>query len=263
LTIVTNLWHADPVPMRNCLVTGASRGIGSVIAARLSTAGHRVALTARSADQLTEVAGKLSGPSLSLPADVTDPDATNAVFDTVEEAWGPVEVLVLNAGAAVAKPIAKLTDAEWQSQLDLNLTAPFRAMRRAIPAMVERGWGRIIVIASIAGKIGEPNVGAYTASKHGAIGLVRTAAAELARAGVTVNAVCPGYVDTPMTDGWVEKIAARTGKPAADVRKSLEDKQPIRRLITSDEVADAVELCVLSAAITGQAINVDGGAVQS
>ncbi|MBP2319874.1 NAD(P)-dependent dehydrogenase (short-subunit alcohol dehydrogenase family) [Kibdelosporangium banguiense] len=234
-----------------------------MIAARLSAAGHRVALTARSADQLTEVAGKLSGPSLSLPADVTDPDATNSVFDKIEEAWGPVEVLVLNAGAAVAKPLTKVTDEEWQSQLELNLTAPFRAMRRAIPAMVERGWGRIVVIASTAGKIGEPNVGAYTASKHGAIGLVRTASAELARTGVTVNAVCPGYVDTPMTDGWVTRIAARTGKPEADIRQSLADKQPIRRLIAPDEVADAVELCVLSAAITGQAINVDGGTVQS
>ena len=249
--------------MRNCLVTGASRGIGSVLAARLSAAGHRVALTARSADRLAEVAGKLSGPCLSLPADVTGPAATNAVFDTVEEAWGPVEVLVLNAGAAVSKPITRLTDEEWQGQLELNLTAPFRAMRRAIPAMVERGWGRIIVVASTAGKIGEPNIAAYTASKHGVIGLVRSAAAELAKTGVTVNAVCPGYVDTPMTDGWVERIAGRSGKPQAQIREALERKQPIRRLITSDEVADVVELFVASSAITGQAVNVDGGAVQS
>jgi NAD(P)-dependent dehydrogenase (short-subunit alcohol dehydrogenase family) len=248
--------------MRNCLVTGASRGIGSVLAARLSAAGHRVALTARGADQLAEAAGELPGPSLSLPADVTDPAATNAVFDKVEEAWGPVEVLVLNAGAAVSKPLVKLTDEEWQGQLELNLTAPFRAMRRAIPAMVERGWGRIIVIASTAGKIGEANIAAYTASKHGVVGLVRSAAAELARTGVTVNAVCPGYVDTPMTDGWVEKISARSGKPAEEIRGALERKQPIRRLITTGEVADVVELFLASAAITGQAVNVDGGAVQ-
>jgi NAD(P)-dependent dehydrogenase (short-subunit alcohol dehydrogenase family) len=249
--------------MRNCLVTGASRGIGSVIAARLSAAGHRVALAARSADQLDEVAATLPGSSLAVPADVTDPAATNAVFDKVEDVWGPVEVLVLNAGAAVSKPLPALTDEEWLSQLDLNLTAPFRAMRRAIPAMVERGWGRIVVIASTAGKIGEPNIAAYTASKHGVIGLVRSAAAELARTGVTVNAVCPGYVDTPMTDGWVAKIAERSGKPQEDIRTALERKQPIRRLITSDEVADVVGLCIQSAGITGQAINVDGGAVQS
>ncbi|CAM3629482.1 SDR family NAD(P)-dependent oxidoreductase [Kibdelosporangium persicum] len=234
-----------------------------MIAGRLSAAGHRVALTARGADQLAEVAAKLSGPSLCLPADVTDPAAVDNVFSTVEDAWGPVEVLVLNAGAAVAKPMAKLTDDEWYGQLELNLTAPFRAMRRAIPAMTRSNWGRIVVIASIAGKIGEPNLSAYTASKHGVIGLMRAAAAELAKTGVTVNAVCPGYVDTPMTDGWVGKIAARTGKDRAEIRTALEHKQPIRRLITADEVADVVDLCVASAAITGQAITVDGGAVQS
>ncbi|MFC0113461.1 SDR family NAD(P)-dependent oxidoreductase [Kibdelosporangium aridum] len=248
---------------RNCLVTGASRGIGSVIAGRLSAAGHRVALTARSADQLAEVAEKLPGPSLCLPADVTDPAAMQNVFSTVEETWGTVEVLVLNAGAAVAKPIAKLTDEDWQGQLDLNLTAPFRAIRRAVPAMTEGGWGRIVVISSIAGKAGEPNLAAYTASKHGVIGLVRAVAAEVARKGVTVNAVCPGYVDTPMTDGWVETISSRTGKPQDEIRTALERKQPIHRLITPEEVADVVDLCVASSAITGQAINVDGGAVQS
>jgi NAD(P)-dependent dehydrogenase (short-subunit alcohol dehydrogenase family) len=234
-----------------------------VIASRLSAAGHRVALTARSAGRLAEVAEKLPGPSLCLPADVTDPAAVENVFSTVEEVWGPVEVLVLNAGAAVAKPMVKLTDDEWSGQLELNLTAPFRAMRRAIPAMTRSGWGRIVVIASTAGKIGEPNLSAYTASKHGVIGLVRAAAAELAKTGVTVNAVCPGYVDTPMTDGWVEKIAARTGKDRSEIRAALEHKQPIQRLITADEVADVVGLCVVSAAITGQAITVDGGAVQS
>lgn len=234
-----------------------------MIAGRLSAAGHRVALTARGADQLAHVAGNLPGPALALPADATDPAAVASVFSTVERDWGPVEVLVLNAGAAVSKPIPDLTDDEWYSQLEINLTAPFRAMRRAIPAMVERGWGRVVVIASIAGRAGEPNIGAYTASKHGVIGLVRSAAAELARTGVTVNAVCPGYVDTPMTDGWVARIAERSGKPPRDIRAALERKQPINRLITAAEVADVVDLCVASAAITGQAINVDGGAVQS
>jgi NAD(P)-dependent dehydrogenase (short-subunit alcohol dehydrogenase family) len=235
--------------------------MGAVIATRLSEAGHRVALTARGADQLADVTGKLTGPTLSLPSDVTE--SPDTVFEAVENAWGPVEVLVLNAGAAIAKPITKLTDEDWQSQLDLNLTAPFRYMRRAIPAMVDRGWGRIIVIASIAAKRGEPGIAAYSASKHGVLGLVRTAALELAKTGVTVNAICPGYVDSPMTDGNIELLAARTGRPEPDIRRSLERKQPIDRLITADEVADAVDLCVLSAAITGQGIVVDGGAVQS
>ncbi|MEV4318930.1 SDR family oxidoreductase [Actinocrispum sp. NPDC049592] len=248
---------------RNCLVTGASRGMGATIAARLSAAGHHVALTARSADTLAATAASLAGPSLVIPSDVTDGAATEIIFRTVEEAWGPVEILILNAGAAVPKPLTQLTDEEWQGQLDLNLTAPFRYMRRAIPAMVERGWGRIIVIASVAAKRGEPNISAYTASKHGVLGLVRSAAMELARTGVTVNAICPGYVDSPMTDTNITLLAARTNRPEQDIRKALERKQPINRLITADEVADAVDLCITSAAINGQGIVVDGGATQS
>jgi NAD(P)-dependent dehydrogenase (short-subunit alcohol dehydrogenase family) len=251
------------VQARTCLVTGAGRGIGAAVARRLSAGGHRVALTARSADELEKLAAELDGPSLVVPADVTDPDAIERVFAQVEAAWGPVEVLVLNAGAGTSAPIARVTDADWQRMLDLNLTAPFRMLRRAVPAMVERGYGRVVAVASVAAKRGEPYIAAYTASKHGLLGLVRSAAQELARTGVTVNAVCPAYVDTPMTDATVASISATTGRTAEQAREALERRQPIGRLVTPDEVADAVLLCVASAAITGQGINVDGGAVQS
>ncbi|MDN5931693.1 MAG: SDR family oxidoreductase [Pseudonocardia sp.] len=252
-----------PFLARRCLVTGAGRGIGAAVARRLSADGHRVALTARGTAELEALAAELPGPSLVVPADVTDPAAADAVFAAVEQAWGPVEVLVLNAGAGVSAPLARTTDADWLRMLDLNLTAPFRLLRRAVPGMVEQGFGRVVAVASVAAKIGEPYIAAYTASKHGLLGLVRSAAAELATTGVTVNAVCPAYVDTPMTDRSVDAIAAATGRTPANVREALERRQPIGRLITVDEVADAVLLCVASAAVTGQGINVDGGAVQS
>jgi NAD(P)-dependent dehydrogenase (short-subunit alcohol dehydrogenase family) len=198
-----------------------------------------------------------------VPADVTAPDAVESVFAEVERAWGPVEVLVLNAGAGTSAPLQPTTDADWQRMLDLNLTAPFRMLRRAVPGMVEQGFGRVVAIASVAAKRGEPYISAYTASKHGLLGLVRSAASELATTGVTVNAVCPAYVDTPMTDATVASISSTTGRTPEQAREVLERRQPIGRLVTPDEVADAVLLCVTSGAITGQGINVDGGAVQS
>jgi NAD(P)-dependent dehydrogenase (short-subunit alcohol dehydrogenase family) len=251
------------VNTKTCLVTGAGRGIGAAVAQRLSAAGHRVALTARTGAELDALAGRLPGPALPVPADVTDPEAVDQVFAAVEREWGPVEVLVLNAGAGASAPLARTTDADWERMLALNLTAPFRMLRRAVPAMVERGFGRVVAVASVAAKRGEPYIAAYTASKHGLLGLVRSAASELATTGVTVNAVCPAYVDTPMTDGTVASISTVTGRTVAEAREALERRQPIGRLVTPDEVADAVLLCVASAAITGQGINVDGGAVQS
>jgi NAD(P)-dependent dehydrogenase (short-subunit alcohol dehydrogenase family) len=248
---------------RVALVTGAGKGIGAACAAALSATGHRVALLARSADDLAAVAGGLPGETLVLPTDVTDPAALEDAFATVESEWGPVEVLVVNAGAAMSATVVKTSDEDWQRMLDLNLTAPFRCLRRALPAMTEAGWGRVVVVASIAGKTGGARIAAYTASKHGVLGLVRTAAAEVAPTGVTVNAVCPGYVDTPMTDESVATIAAGTGRTPDDARSILARMQPIGRLVTPEEVASAVMLCVDNGAVNGQGLNVDGGAVQS
>lgn len=245
------------------LVTGAGRGIGRAVSRRLSAEGYRVALAARSKDQLEETAQSCELETLVVPADLNEAGAIHSVFTEVEQRWGPVEVLVANAGTGVSATIVETTDEQWQQMLDLNLTAPFRCIRRALPAMTERQHGRIVVIASVAAKRGEPYVAAYTASKHGVLGLVRSAAAELAAAGVTVNAVCPAFVDTPMTDETVRQIAARTGRDEQEARAVLENKQPFGRLVTTDEVADAVWFCVANGGVTGQGINVDGGAVQS
>jgi NAD(P)-dependent dehydrogenase (short-subunit alcohol dehydrogenase family) len=251
--------HTNPI----ALVTGAGRGIGRAVAVRLSSEGYRVALTARTEDELRETAGMCAGETQVLPADITSTEAIDQVFSDVEDAWGGVDVLVANAGSGTSAPLAKTTDEHWAAMLDVNLTAPFRCIRRAIPGMLERGHGRIVVVASVSAKIGEPYVSAYTASKHGILGVVRSAAAELASTGITVNAVCPGYVDTPMTDRTVAGISERTGRTLGEARAVLAQKQPNGRLVTVEEVADAVWLCVTNAALNGQGINVDGGGVQS
>lgn len=248
---------------RTCLVTGASRGIGRSVVERLVADGHRVAMVARSKQDIDDVAAAVGGTTMAIAADVTDPDDVERIFREVEARWGAVEVLVSNAGFGTAAPLVNTTDEVWHRALELNLTAPFRCIRRAAPGMLESGWGRIVVIASVVAKRGEAEVSAYTASKHGVLGLVRSAAAEYARRGVTVNAVCPGYVDTLMTDQTVGAISARTGRSAEDARKALASRQPIGRLIDSVEVAEAVHFCVVNGAVTGQGINVDGGAVQS
>ena len=248
---------------RTCLVTGASRGIGAATAARLAADGHRVALLGRDAGALEALAETLPSPFLIVPADVTDADQTEEAFARVEREWGPVEVLVSNAGSGAAAPLVETTDELWARMIDLNLTAPFRLLRRAVPGMVSGGWGRIVVVASVVAKRGEPQVAAYSAAKHGALGLVRAAAAELARTGVTVNAVCPGYVDTDMTARAVENIRARTGRGAEQALEAIKGMSPQHRLVTPEEVA-AVALLLASEdgrGITGQAINVDGGAV--
>jgi NAD(P)-dependent dehydrogenase (short-subunit alcohol dehydrogenase family) len=248
-------------PQRTCLVTGASRGIGRTVAARLSAAGHRVVLTARTVPDLRDAAAECPGPTLAEPADVTSCPDVERLFGEVEEEWGTVDILVLNAGASISAPLARVTDEQWQHMLDLNLTAPFYCLRRAVPAMVEQGYGRVVAVASVAATGGAPYLAAYTASKHGVLGLMRSAAAELARTGVTANTVCPAFVDTAITDTIVQGMMARNPDRYMEkqARAFLDRQQPIGRMVTTDEVADAVLLCVDNAAITGEAINVDGG----
>ncbi|GAA0907649.1 SDR family NAD(P)-dependent oxidoreductase [Pseudonocardia zijingensis] len=245
------------------VVTGAGQGIGLATARLLAQSGYRTVLAGRDRAKLDAAAAAVPGPALAVAADLTVPAQVEELFATVEDTWAPAEVLVANAGTSLAAPITRTTDAQWQQMLDTNLTAPFRCIRRALPPMLEARRGRIVVIASVVAKRGERQVSAYTASKHGVLGLVRAVADEVARHGVTANAVCPGYVDTPMTDATVAAIAERTGTTPAEARAVLERRQPIHRLVQPEEVAAAVLSCVQNGAINGQGINVDGGAVQS
>ena len=185
-------------------------------AVRLAAEGYRVALTARSEDELRETAALLAAETLVLPADMLDPAAPDPVTAAVEQAWGPVSVLVANAGAGSSAPVAKLSDELWARQLELNLTAPFRAVRRVVPAMVEHGWGRIVVVASMAAKRGEPYLGRLLRGKHGVLGLVRAAAAELPRPVSPRTRSARRTSTPPMTEGAVEMIVRFTGRSPED-----------------------------------------------
>jgi NAD(P)-dependent dehydrogenase (short-subunit alcohol dehydrogenase family) len=239
-------------PLR-VLVTGASRGIGEEIAIQLLDAGHNVALTARTASDLTAIVAGRTNKTLVIPADVTDPTSAESAISKIVSAWGGIDVLILNAGDGSAAPIEKTTDAIWNHSIAINLTAPFQYLRAAVPAMKEAKFGRVIVIASTAGLEGEANVSAYTAAKHGVVGLVKSAAAELAKHGITVNAVCPSYVDTPMTKRSLEAAAARTGKDFNEVKAALEAKLPGGRFLTPKEVASAAIAFIDLPNTTGQA----------
>lgn len=241
------------------LVTGGGRGIGEAVARRLAREGLRVAVLGRSPADLDRVARDVAG--LAVPCDVTDPAALDAALARVADALGPVDVLVNNAGLADSAPLERTDDAMWSRTMALNLDAPFRLCRALMPSMAKRGWGRVVNVASNAGLRGYAYTSAYCASKHAVVGLTRALAVEFARTGVTVNAVCPGFVDTAMSARSVERITASTGRAETEARAFLEALSPQKRLMTVEEVAHAVWSLVPHEArgVHGQAIALDGG----
>jgi len=226
---------------RTVVVTGGAKGIGKAIAERFS------------------------GDDVHAPGhgelDVTDEAQVTSYFERL----GRVDVLVNNAGVAVGAPLARTTLEDWRAHLDVNATGAFLCTRAVLNGMIERGDGRIVTVASVAGLVGARYTAAYSASKHAAVGLMRAAAAEVAGTGVTANAVCPAYVDTAMTERTVDNIVARTDRTPEEARAEIEKLTPLGRLLEPDEVAAAVVFLASpeAASINGQAIVLDGGGLQT
>lgn len=249
---------------KRAVVTGGGRGIGAACARALSRAGARVLVAARSLDEVEGVAASIrheGGAALSCTLDVTDPASVDAMANTAHDELGGVDILVNNAGVASSAPIHRLDLAEWNRVMGVNATGTFLCTRAFLPAMAQAGWGRVVNVASVAGVVGAAYIAAYTASKHAVVGLTRALAAEVAARGVTVNAVCPAYVDTGMTSESVERIVAKTGRTQAQALDALVGSTPLGRLIEPEEVAHmVVSLCSRhAAAVNGQALVMDGG----
>jgi NAD(P)-dependent dehydrogenase (short-subunit alcohol dehydrogenase family) len=251
---------AQKVVGNHALVTGGGSGVGRAIALALAEAGVEVTICGRRADALDAVARE-SGRIHGIAADVTDEQSMLALYEQAEAARGPFDIVVANAGAAGSAPAHKVTLADWQKTLDVNLTGAFLTVKPALSGMAARKSGRIIFIASTAGLKGYGYVAPYVAAKHGVVGLMRALAAELAKTGATVNTVCPGYVETDMLEQSVKKIVEKTGRSPEEARATLTATNPQGRLVQVDEVADAVLwLCGDKArSVTGQTIALSGG----
>ena len=249
---------------QHALVTGASRGIGAVVAAALAAEGAHVSLLAREAQSLARLAGQLGNDrALPVAADVTDGASVRGAFAAARARFGPVHILINNAGQAASAKFTDTDEALWQRIMAVNLTGTYLCAHAAVTDMLELKYGRIVNIASIAGLRGAAYISAYVASKHAVIGLTRALALEYATRNITVNAVCPGYVDTDIVKQAVATIRHKTGRSESEALAALVATNPQQRLITPEEVANAVLwLCRPgSQSITGQSLIISGGEV--
>jgi NAD(P)-dependent dehydrogenase (short-subunit alcohol dehydrogenase family) len=229
------------MPSRVVFVTGAGRGVGRAIARRFARDGYAVALFGRSHGPVREAADELlarGAEALAVTGDVGSRDDVRNAVALTEQRLGPIDVLVNNAGIAESAPFASMDDELWDRTIATNLTGTYNCMRAIVPGMFARGYGRVINVASTAARVAFPYTAAYVASKHGVLGLTRAVALEAQKRGVTVNAICPGWIDTDMTTASIARIVEKTGRTVAEARQALAEMNPQRRLIDPDEVAE-------------------------
>ncbi len=247
------------------VVTGAGRGIGRSLALSLARIGHPVVIQARTPAQLEAVKAEIEsagGRCQISTGDVTEGAAAEALLNVCEEHFGPAQVVVACAGQAHAAPLLKTDADRLRSLLEVNVVSAFHLMKASAERLKKQKLkGRIVVVASTAAIKGFPYTSAYSASKHAVLGLVRSAAMEWAPYGITVNALCPGWVDTPMFTDTIENISKKTGCSLEEARQKIEAMVPIGEVLTSEEVAGYLEYIVSDAAakLTGQALVIDGG----
>ncbi len=251
---------------KTAVITGGGRGIGAAVAHALAEAGASVVVASRTESDIEGVASALTANghrAWAVRCDVSDPSSVQNLATSATGHLGHVDILVNSAGIGVAAPIQKITLEDWNTAFAINATGSLLCIQAFLPGMVERRWGRVVNVASVAGLTGLQYTAAYSASKHAVIGLTRCVAAEVAKKGVTVNAICPGFVDTDMTVQTIDRIVEKTGITREDALQGILGTTPQHRLLQPEEVADAVlSLCDEQANGTnGQAIVLDGGAL--
>ena len=252
----------DDLRGKHAVVTGGGKGIGATIARSLSLAGAKVTLMGRDLSALESTAAELD-TAQSISVDITDEKAVTQCFADAEASYGATDILVNNAGAAESSPITRTDSELWRRMMEVNLDGVFYACRAALPSMLSTGHGRIINIASTAGLSGYPYVSAYCAAKHGVIGLTKSIAIELVRKNITVNALCPGYVETELLQRSIDNIVEKTNSSEDDARATLQAVNPQNRFVQPEEIAATVLwLCSPGAeSVTGQAIALAGGEI--
>jgi len=249
----------SPLAGRHALITGGGTGIGAAAAEHLHAAGAKVSLLGRRLEPLQKIAGRLSGYAVS--CDVTVPEEIAKAFEEARTLNGPFDLLIVNAGIAESAPFHKMRRESWDRIIGTNLTAAFECSRAAIGDLLQSDNGRLVFVASVASLRGVPYAAHYAASKHGLLGLMRSLAAEYAKTNLTVNAVCPGYVDTPMTDQSVARVSEITGRSEDQARSAITDMNASGRLVDPQAIGNVIAmLCLpLSRDINGAAITIDGG----